>query len=367
VAATTVLAAAVCPPGTPHAGWVAIADGIIQEVGDGRAPSGALDLGDLVVAPGYIDLQVNGIGEIDFATAPPEQWSQAAAQLARAGTTAWCATFISTELAAYDGLLTRANAATSLPLSSTILGVHLEGPFLGGAPGAHRREVLTTADPAWTGALLDQHPNLVRMVTLAPEADPDLATTRALNDREVVVALGHSSASYDDAIAAADAGATVVTHLFNGMGSLHHRDPGLAGAALDDERLTPTVIADLVHVHPVALRLALARKKNVALVSDAVAIGALVEADGAAWTTDGVLAGATTGLDGAVGNLVAIGVPIARALEMATAIPAAVLGLSDRGRLVPGAVADIVAVDPMTARVQQVWVGGDSVATSDPA
>jgi N-acetylglucosamine-6-phosphate deacetylase len=151
------------------------------------------------------------------------------------------------------------------------------------------------------------------------------------------------------------------------MGLFHHRDPGLAGAAHDDERLTPTVIADLVHLHPAALRRALARKRNVALVSDAVATGTLVEADGAAWTNDGTLAGATTGLDGAITNLVTMGVPIARALEMATAIPAQVLGLNDRGRLVPGAVADIVALDPHTARVQQVWVGGDSVPASDPA
>src|SRR5204862_46696 len=113
---------------------------------------------------------------------------------------------------------------------------------------------------------------LVRLVTLAPEADPDLAATRELTARGIVVALGHSRCSYEDAIRAADAGATLVTHLFNGMGPLGHRAPGLPGAALDDGRLTPSLIADFVHLHPVALRLAALRTPCI-LVTDAVARG----------------------------------------------------------------------------------------------
>ena len=111
----------------------------------------------------------------------------------------------------------------------------------------------------------------MRLVTLAPEADPGLAATRSLADRGVVVALGHSTVDFDGARAAADAGARIVTHLFNGMGPLHHRAPGLPGAALDDSRLVPSLIADFVHVHPAVVRLALGARPDAVLVTDAVA------------------------------------------------------------------------------------------------
>src|SRR5205809_579955 len=191
-----------CPPGRPVPGWVAIADGLIVEVGSGPAPAGAVDAGRALLAPGFI---------------------------------------------------------------------HLEGPFLGGAPGAHPVALVRPADCEWLRALLAAFPRLVTIVTLAPDADPGLAATRLLAENGVTVALGHSTATYDAARAAADAGARLVTHLFNGMGPLHHREPGLAGAALDDERLTPTLIPDLVHVHPAALRLAIHRKHNVCLITDRVA------------------------------------------------------------------------------------------------
>src|SRR5207248_724139 len=108
---------------------------------------------------------------------------------------------------------------------AAILGAHLEGPFLGGAPGAHRRELLREAQPDWLAALLDGEPGVVRIVTLAPEADRALAATRLLASRGIVVSIGHSTATFREADAAAAAGARLVTHLFNGMSPLHHREP----------------------------------------------------------------------------------------------------------------------------------------------
>ncbi|MEX0664854.1 MAG: amidohydrolase family protein [Acidimicrobiia bacterium] len=363
MAATTVLAAVICPPGPPRVGWVAIADGIIVEVGDGRPPGGAHDLGSKILAPGFIDLQVNGVRDVDFRTATQEQWRRASNALARCGTTAFCPTFVSTNLADYDAMLTRAAAAradsAAEPGHASILGIHLEGPFLGGAPGAHRRDVLVPADLAWLNALLLTHADLVRVVTLAPEADLGLTATRTLSTAGVIVALGHSTATYDEAIAAADAGATVVTHLFNGMGPFHHREPGLVGAALDDDRLTPTLIADLVHVHPASLRLAIARKANIALVSDVVADDGHDQE--AVRTADGRLAGATTLLDRAVGNVVMLGESIERAITMATAVPARVAGFGDRGTIAVGNRADLVALDPTSLTVEDVWIAGDHV------
>ena len=247
----------------------------------------------------------------------------------------------------------------------TIVGVHLEGPFLGGAPGAHPVALVRPADCEWLRALLAAFPRLVTIVTLAPEADPGLAATRLLAEYGVTVALGHSTATYDEARAAGDAGARLVTHLFNGMGPLHHREPGLAGAALDDERLTPTLIPDLVHVHAAALRLAIRTKHSVALVTDRVATtGLSVTEDGAARLDDGTLAGSTLSMARAVQNTVGLGIPVERAVEMAATMPADALGLPDRGRIAAGMRADLVALDPSSLTVRAVWLGGELVIGS---
>lgn len=364
-APTVVASAAVCPPGPPAPGWVAVRDGHVVEVGRGGGPPGAEDWGDAVLAPAYLDLQVNGVDDVDFATADSDGWRQAGRALARHGVAGYLATLVSAPLDAYGPALERlAAAAGDAPADAArVLGAHLEGPFLGDAPGAHPVELLRPVDLEWLDALLDAHPDLVRLVTLAPEADPGRRAIARLADRGVVVALGHSRVTDAEARAAADAGAHVVTHVFNAMGPLHHREPGLAGAALDDERLTPTVIADLVHVHPAVVRLVFAASGTVAIVSDAVAVGgALHAADGAARLADGRLAGATTLLDEAVANVFGIGVPIEQAVAAASVVPAALLGVSDRGRLAVGARADMVALDAESARLLAVWIAGERIA-----
>lgn len=365
---TTTLAATLCPPGPPTPGWIVLDDGVIADMGSGgaRAGPGVVDLGDALIVPGFLDLQVNGVGDVDFAKADAPAWQRARAALLRGGTTAFCPTLVTAPLDAYRPRLARIAATrASGTVGAAVLGVHLEGPFLGGAPGAHPVDLLRPADPAWLGRVLDAHPGLVRVVTLAPEADPDLTAVRLLARRGVVVALGHSMASYDDVMAATDAGASVVTHLFNGMGPFHQREPGLVGAALSDPRLTPTVIADLVHVHPAALRLAIAAKPALGLVTDAVAVDAgdtaLVDRDRVPRLRDGTLVGSTLSLDRAIRNVVGLGVPVDRAIEMATTVPARVLGLDDRGRLAPGARADLVALDPTTLEVRAVWLEGEPV------
>lgn len=350
-----------CPPGTPGPGWVVIDGSTIVERGDGTPPAGAADLHDALLVPGFIDLQINGVGDVDFADADPGGWRRSArAQLER-GTTAFCPTLITAALDAYEPALRRIEAArndaASLALP-TILGAHLEGPFLGGAPGAHPVELIREADVGWLTTLLDTIPGVVAIVTLAPEADPSGAAIREIAGRGIVVALGHSTAGYEQARVAVDAGARLVTHVFNGMGPLHHREPGLVGAALDDDRLTPSLIADLVHVHPAVLRLVVNSKPNVLLVTDAVTGPADLDAVRLA---DGTLAGSTLSMDQAVRNIVGLGIPIGRAVAMATTVPASVLGDAERGRIEAGARADLVALDPATLEVRAVWLGGDQV------
>jgi N-acetylglucosamine-6-phosphate deacetylase len=366
---TYVLAAErVCPPGRPVPGWIAIADGLIAEVGSGPAPAGAVNAGPALLAPGFIDLQVNGVDDVDFFSADPDGWRRAGSAQLEEGVTAYCPTLVTAPLDEYGAALERAQAARSIAVDQllpTIVGVHLEGPFLGGAPGAHPVALVRAADCEWLRALLAAFPRLVTIVTLAPEADPGFAATRLLAENGVTVALGHSTATYDAARAAADAGARLVTHLFNGMGPLHHRTPGLAGAALDDERLTPTLIPDLVHVHAAALRLAINRKHNVGLVTDRVATeGVRVAEDGTVRLADGTLAGSTLSMQRAVHNSVGLGVPVERAVEMVTTIPAGVLGLTDRGRIAPGMRADLVALDPESLAVRAVWLGGEPAVGS---
>jgi N-acetylglucosamine-6-phosphate deacetylase len=341
--------------------WVAVERGRVVATGTGDPPpTGHLvDGSELVVAPGAIDVQVNGVGPVDFATASVDGLVEAAHGIERDGCTALVPTLVSAPRDAYDAALARVAAARDR--APAILGVHLEGPFLGGAPGAHSPELLGPVDVPWLLDLCDRFGDLVRIVTLAPEADPGLRATAALAARGVIVALGHSTATYDHARAAADAGARLVTHLFNGMGPWHHRAPGLAGAALDDRRLVPSFIADLVHVHPAALRVALTVRPDAVLVTDRVG-GDLPVVDGAARLADGTLAGSVVGMWESAANLVAHGVPLGLAVRTATANPARLLQLDDRGRIAPGARADLVALDPATLSPRAVWSGSTPAA-----
>jgi N-acetylglucosamine-6-phosphate deacetylase len=338
--------------------WVTINGGRIAATGTGDAPADAVDLGDALLAPGFVDLQVNGFGSVDFATAAAPEIVGAVDGLIAGGTTGLLLTLCSAPLPDYDSMLSTA-AAVRAQRPGTVLGVHLEGPFLGGAPGAHPLSVLRPADLDFVGRVLDEYGDLVRLVTLAPEADPALAATRLLTERGVVVALGHSTVDLAGARAAADAGARMVTHLFNGMGAMHHRAPGLAGAAFDDRRLVPSVIADFVHVHPAMVRLALGARADAVLITDAVATTVdAVEREGAAYLPDGTLAGSVLTMERALQNVLSTGISNATAVRYATANPARVLGASDRGRVAPGARADLVALDPQTLAVRSVWVAG---------
>jgi N-acetylglucosamine-6-phosphate deacetylase len=235
-----------------------------------------------------------------------------------------------------------------------ILGVHLEGPFLGGAPGAHPVDLILPLDREWLAAL----PPVVRLITLAPELDGAADEIAALAARGILVSVGHSTASYEQTLAAAVAGARMVTHCFNGMGPLHHRQPGLLGAALTEPGLAVGLIADLVHAHPAALALAFAAKgsKGVVLVTDAVAWSGPV--DDAPRLRDGTLAGSCLSMDAAIANVVRYaGVTLADAVRSAATTPADVIGEPARGRIAVGARADLVALDG-DMRAVSTWIGG---------
>jgi N-acetylglucosamine-6-phosphate deacetylase len=345
---------------TPN-GWVDRATVVVDggRIVDVRPATGAVP--DRVLAPGFVDLQVNGIDDIDVSRADGEDWERLDAALLAQGVTAWCPTLVTAPLGWYAAPLQRLRDAMHRPPAArpTILGVHLEGPFLGGAPGAHRRDHLVPVDLSWLEAL----PDHVAMVTIAPECPGAPAAIRRLAGRGVLVSIGHTTAGVDDVAIAVDAGASMATHLFNAMSGLHHRDPGVAATVLTDRRLDASLIADGIHVHPTMLRLAFEVLGDRAiLVTDAVAwlagtagtVG-MAMVDGAPRLPDGTLAGSALTMDAAIRTCVAAGVDLAAALHAASSRPARRIGAVHLGRLEPGAPANLVALTP-DLRVEHTWV-----------
>jgi N-acetylglucosamine-6-phosphate deacetylase len=366
-------------PAVLEPGYVAIEAGLITAVGQGpppRAPGLALDSG--VLLPGLIDLQVNGCYGQDLAGVDQAGWARVVRRLPETGTTAFLPTFITAPVGALDrALRSAAGFVAGLPVGARVLGVHLEGPFL--APsraGAHRREWMVPASPPVVAGLLAAGSGLVRVVTLAPEVAGGLAAVAQLASAGVVVSVGHSDATAGQVAAAADAGARMVTHVFNAQRPFHHREPGVAGQALTDPRLTSGLIADGRHVAAAVVAMAFAAAPGrVCLVTDAIAAAGMPPGcyllgaepvtvgpgDGAVpLRRDGTLAGSVLRMDRAVANVVAAGLGLAEAVTAATRIPADLIGRSDLGRLAPGAAADLAWLgDDLRARA--AWVAGEQV------
>lgn len=321
---------------------------------------------DITLVPGFVDVQVNGIDDVDVASAHGDDWRRLGNLLLDQGVTSWCPTLVTNHPGRFARPLARMAEAALLPGMPTIIGAHLEGPFLGGAPGAHPRELLAPIDLEWLAAL----PDNVRLVTIAAELPHAAEAAALLSRRGIVVSIGHSTPTPDDVDAVVCAGARMVTHLFNGMSGVHHRTPGLASVALVDDRLTVGLIADLVHVHHTAISLAFRAKPadRIVLVTDSVAwragaIGRIVMSvrDGAPRLADGTLAGSAVTMDQAVRNLVhTCGVPLGDAVRAASTNPAHLIGCTDRGEIAVGRRADLVALDPDLA-IAGVWLAGEQV------
>jgi N-acetylglucosamine-6-phosphate deacetylase len=324
------------------------------------------------LAPGFIDVQVNGGGDVLFNDAPTAAAIIAIASAHRRfGTTALLPTLISDRsdkmAAARDAV------AALLGRHPSVLGIHYEGPFL--APerrGVHEPAALRRPE-AEDLALLTGFSGGVTLVTLAPERVPP-GFIASLAGAGVKVALGHSAASYEETLAALAEGATGFTHLFNAMPPLLSRAPGPVAAALEAPWVWYSLIVDGVHVAPAMLRLALRGRGRPMLVTDAMPPvgGTLSEfllhgekvtlrEDGCR-TADGRLAGSGLDMGTAVRNCVRLlGLPLTTALRLASTGPAAFLGLEDRlGRLAPGWRADMVALDPQEVRVLATWVAGEA-------
>lgn len=331
------------------------------------------DLGGAILAPGFIDCQINGGGGVLFNDAPDlESIATIARAHRRFGTTGLLPTLIS-DNPETTRIAVRAAATALTQRVPGVLGLHLEGPFLSTQrKGIHdaKHFRLPAAEDIELLATLREG---VLLLTVAPE-QVDLRTIRRLAGAGIAVAAGHTAATYAQTRAALDAGLRGFTHLFNAMSPLTNREPGVVGAALEDSASWCGVIVDGHHVHPATLRVALAAKARgkVFLVTDAMPpVGAANDTfvlngetitcrDGLCTNAAGVLAGSALDMATAVRNSVSmLGLPLPEALRMASAYPAAFLGCAtQRGRIAPGYAADLVAIDH-DVNVRATWIGGE--------
>jgi N-acetylglucosamine-6-phosphate deacetylase len=364
---------------------VAISRGEVVDVGEGTPPGPAdVALPDGILAPGFVDLQVNGYYGEELMAARRDGWAEVVRRLPETGTTAFLPTFITAPLDRL-GAAFRAAAAfqPDLPTGARVLGIHLEGPFIAvSRRGAHNAAWIVDPTPAAIDQLLLASGGLLRLVTLAPERPGALAAVAQLSAAGVLVSVGHSDATAAQVGQAADHGARMVTHLFDAQRPLHHREPGVVGQALTDPRLTSGLIADLHHVSAAACQIAFAAAPGrIAIVTDAAACAGMppgryllggepIELPPGAGAPpvrgDGTLAGSALRMDVGVANMVAAGVDLATAIAAATRVPADLIGCPGLGRIAPGAAGDLVWLGPdLVARA--TWIGGHQVSGAGSA
>lgn len=335
-----------------------------------------IDAKGKIVAPGFIDIQINGGFGIDLSNSP-EEVDVVAKQLPKHGVTSFCPTVVSSPTAVYEKAIPLLQAR-QVPGGAEILGTHLEGPFINPERrGAHQARVLGGCKDGLQTAL-ERYGSLdsVRIVTLAPELPGALELTAGLREKGIVVSAGHSMASLDESDVAIAAGVGLVTHLFNCVTPWHHRQPGLIGAALTRQELYYSLISDGAHLHTDSIKMAwLAHPEGAILVTDAMAAlgledgsyelaGAVVEVNEGRAYIQGTetLAGATCPMNECVHKFQqATGCAVAQALELASLRPAQLLGIDDRkGRLDVGCDADFIIVDEDLV-VHETYIAGQRV------
>jgi N-acetylglucosamine-6-phosphate deacetylase len=334
--------------------------------------------GNDYILPGFVDLQVNGSHGIDVMNASPDEIAALSRHLAREGATAWMPTAVTApieKIAQVHESIANAceNSRQSSANSAAILGMHLEGPFISPLRlGAHPTLNLEPRGDAFERVLAMR---ALRLITLAPELPGGIEAIQRLAARDVVVSIGHTNATLDEANAGIAAGARMFTHLFNAMRPLNHRDPGVIAAALAPSPAFAAIISDAIHVHPAMLRLAVAArgKDGIILVTDKVALAQTTGIeknvgraraairDGAARLADGTLAGSIISmLEGVRVMIEKAGVGIGDAAVMAATNPAKLVGANDRGRIDVGARADLIVLSP-ALELKSVHIGGREI------
>ena len=369
----------VLPEGVCGPGYLVIEDGQVAAFQHDAPSCEVVDHGDAWVAPGFVDTHIHGFANHDVMDCDPAGINVACQELAKQGTTSILATTLTASIEqTREACEAVAQAVAERPegfLGTRIQGIFLEGPFFTEKhKGAQNPKYLCDPDLAWLDAWQELAGGLIRKSALAPERDGVAAYIAGCKERGVVAALGHSAATYDEALAGVQAGGSVFVHTFNGMPEFTHREPGIVGAALTCANTFCEVIADGMHSHPRAVELLVRARgwQHVALITDCLACGGLPDGDyylgelpivlggGVARLRDaGNLAGSTLTLMKAVRNVVGWGIASPEeALRMASEIPARSAGIDGVcGVIAPGREADFNIISP-ELDLAATYIGG---------
>ena len=310
------------------------------------------------VSAGFIDIHIHGSGGADVMDATPKALETISQTLVQTGTTSFLATTMTMAQEKIDEAINAVREYKEGLSGAQILGVHLEGPFINPArQGA--QDAKFVQKPLLSS--IEKHMDLIKMITLAPEAEGAEAFICEVGKKypNVLLSIGHSDATYDEARESFKFGVRHATHLFNAMPPLKHREPGIVGAVFDDARISCDIIADLVHLHPAILRMVWKQKqRNLLLITDAMRAGCMRNgcydlggqqvyvADGEARLADGTLAGSVLKMNEAVRNMIEhTSMTLPQAVRSVTQLPAHRLHLEKKGKLEAGFDADMVIFD----------------------
>lgn len=356
------------------------------------APPGAtrIDATGALILPGFVDVHVHGVEGIDVLDGPGAV-EKVAARLPRYGTTAFCPTTVACAPAVLDTMLAEVARARVMKSGARVLRAHLESNFINPEfKGAQPADCLRVPDGrsagSFTGAdilaVIDRRREQIGIVTVAPEIEGGFDLVRQLTAAGHRVSIGHTGATYEQALEAIDAGVCHATHLFNRMTAMTHRAPGVPGAVLQSESVAVELICDGFHVHPALLRVALRAKgiAGVMAITDGTAgsglpVGSrtrlgsqtITVTERTAVLDDGTLAGSVLTMDAAFRVLVGkVGVNVVDAARLCATTPAEQLRLRDTGRLVTGGMADLVVLERDTLRVRSTWIAGDVWEPASP-
>lgn len=335
----------------------------ISEKKEDAADSSALQRldgqGHLLI-PGMIDVHIHGAKGFDMMDGSTRSVEEVSLACVETGCTSFLATSVSSTLEQFLGMAKSVGEVAGREPGAAIAGIHMEGPYLHPKrKGMQNEAYLRHPDLDELETIIASTGDQLKMVTLAPELPGGLEMIENLVAKGIVVAVAHSDATYEQAKTAFVAGASHITHCFNGMRPIHHRDPGVIVAAFEEEKVSLQAIVDGVHLHPAIVRLMhrLKGPEGVVLITDALQAMGMGDGtylfgghqtrveDGVARLQDGTLASSTVTMNIALRNTVELGVPLCEAVAMATRTPADVLGLSGKGRIEPDCDADLVLLD----------------------
>jgi len=361
-------------------GVVWIKGGIIERIDTGALASPhdgyeRVDGNGCLLIPGMIDVHIHGANGFDLMDGSEESIQQVSRACAATGCTAFLATSVSSSLEDLTTMIRSVKRVVGHEAGARVAGLHLEGPYLNPKrKGMQNEKFLRHPDLEEMELLFREAEGLIRMVTIAPELPGGMELISYLKEKDVVIAIAHSDATYEEAKLAFEAGASHVTHCFNGMRPIHHRDPGLVVAAFEEEHVSVQAIVDGIHLHPAIVRMMhrLKGADGMVLITDALQAMGLGDGEyvfgghqvqvvnSVARLKDGTLASSTVTMNEALRLAAEAGIPLHDAVLMATATPARILGLHQLGSIVAGFDADLALLNDRF-EVQWTMIRGEMI------